>query len=54
MSRTVYSFDDTSDDTLFREFNIGRAPSYLYSVLKDIHSVNSSTSSVSFMLDFSD
>ncbi|KAJ7206033.1 glucan endo-1,6-beta-glucosidase [Mycena pura] len=40
-SANLYSFDDTSDDTLFREFNIGRAPSYLYSVLKDIHSVNS-------------
>ncbi|KAG7447217.1 glucan endo-1,6-beta-glucosidase [Guyanagaster necrorhizus] len=35
-----YSFDDTSGDTSFSNFNINDAPSYLFSVLKDIYSVN--------------
>ncbi|KAJ7147263.1 glucan endo-1,6-beta-glucosidase [Mycena filopes] len=40
-SANLYSFDDTSGDTSFNSFNIARAPSYLYTVLKDIQSVNS-------------
>ncbi|KAJ7041147.1 glycoside hydrolase [Mycena alexandri] len=40
-SAKLYSFDDTSGDTSFNSFNIARAPSYLYTVLKDIQSVNS-------------
>ncbi|KAJ7657870.1 glycoside hydrolase [Mycena polygramma] len=40
-SANLYSFDDTSGDTSFNNFNIGRAPSYLYTVLKDIQSINS-------------
>ncbi|KAJ7875298.1 glycoside hydrolase [Mycena olivaceomarginata] len=39
-SANLYSFDDASGDTSFNSFNIGKAPSYLYSVLKDIQSVN--------------
>ncbi|KAJ7863260.1 glucan endo-1,6-beta-glucosidase [Mycena leptocephala] len=39
-SANLYSFDDTSGDTSFNNFNIGKAPSYLYTVLKDIQSVN--------------
>ncbi|KAJ7619448.1 glycoside hydrolase [Roridomyces roridus] len=39
-SASEYSFDDTSGDTTFKNFNIGKAPSYLYSVLKDIQAVN--------------
>jgi len=37
---TVYSLDDSSGDTNFSNFNINRAPSYLFSVLKDIMAVN--------------
>uniref|UniRef100_A0A0W0FXC6 Glycosyl hydrolase family 30 TIM-barrel domain-containing protein n=1 Tax=Moniliophthora roreri TaxID=221103 RepID=A0A0W0FXC6_MONRR len=37
---TVYSLDDVSGDTSFSQFDINRAPSYLFSVLKDILSVN--------------
>lgn len=32
----VYSFDDQSGDTSMSDFNIGAAPSYLFSVIKDI------------------
>ncbi|KAF8205839.1 glucan endo-1,6-beta-glucosidase, partial [Mycena galopus ATCC 62051] len=39
-SAGLYSFDDTSGDTSFSKFSIGRAPSYLYTVLKDIQAVN--------------
>ncbi|KAK7029864.1 glucan endo-1,6-beta-glucosidase [Favolaschia claudopus] len=39
-SANLYSFDDASGDTSFNSFNIGKAPSYLYSVLKDIQAVN--------------
>ncbi|KAI3619420.1 glycoside hydrolase family 30 protein [Moniliophthora roreri] len=37
----LYSLDDVSGDTSFSQFDINRAPSYLFSVLKDILSVNS-------------
>ncbi|ESK83394.1 glycoside hydrolase family 30 protein [Moniliophthora roreri MCA 2997] len=40
-SASVYSLDDNSGDTSFSRFDINRAPSYLFSVLKDIRSVNS-------------
>lgn len=36
----VYSLDDSSGDTSFRNFDITRSPSYLFSVLKDIMAVN--------------
>ncbi|KAJ7106818.1 glycoside hydrolase family 30 protein [Mycena crocata] len=39
-SAKVYSLDDTSGDTSFSKFNINNAPSYLFSVLKDILSIN--------------
>ncbi|ESK85316.1 glycoside hydrolase family 30 protein [Moniliophthora roreri MCA 2997] len=39
-SESVYSLDDVSGDTSFSQFDINRAPSYLFSVLKDILSVN--------------
>ncbi|TBU31803.1 glycoside hydrolase [Dichomitus squalens] len=39
-SASVYSFDDTSGDTSLNNFNINAAPSYLFSVIKDIMSVN--------------
>ncbi|PIL22448.1 hypothetical protein GSI_15136 [Ganoderma sinense ZZ0214-1] len=39
-SASLYSFDDTSDDTSLSNFNINKAPSYLYSVLNDIRSIN--------------
>ncbi|KAJ8503103.1 hypothetical protein ONZ45_g11150 [Pleurotus djamor] len=39
-SASLYSFDDTSGDTSFNNFNINRAPSYLFSVLKDVIAVN--------------
>lgn len=38
-----YSLDDTNGDTSFNSFNIDRAPSYLFSVLKDIQSLNKIT-----------
>ncbi|KAJ7079601.1 glycoside hydrolase [Mycena belliarum] len=40
-SANLYSFDDNNDDTSFSSFSIGNAPSYLYTVLRDIQSVNS-------------
>ncbi|KAF9531517.1 glucan endo-1,6-beta-glucosidase [Crepidotus variabilis] len=39
-SAGVYSLDDTSGDTSFSKFDGSKAPSYLYSVLKDIKSIN--------------
>ncbi|KAI5827850.1 glycoside hydrolase family 30 protein [Schizophyllum commune Tattone D] len=39
-SAGLYSFDDVNGDTSFTNFNINRAPSYLFSVLRDIQSVN--------------
>ena len=38
--RAVYSLDDTSGDTSFNDFNINAVPSYVFSVLNDIISVN--------------
>ncbi|EPQ55644.1 glycoside hydrolase [Gloeophyllum trabeum ATCC 11539] len=40
-SASVYSFDDTSGDTALNNFNINNAPSYLFSTIQDIMSVNS-------------
>lgn len=37
----MYSLDDTSGDTSFSKFNIDIIPSYVFSVLKDIQSINS-------------
>ncbi|KAJ7871759.1 glucan endo-1,6-beta-glucosidase [Mycena leptocephala] len=39
-SARVYSLDDTSGDTSFSNFNINNAPAYLFSVIKDILSIN--------------
>ncbi|KAF8896227.1 glycoside hydrolase family 30 protein [Infundibulicybe gibba] len=39
-SAGLYSLDDTSGDTSFGQFNINRSPSYLFSVLADIRSIN--------------
>ncbi|KAL1725970.1 glycoside hydrolase family 30 protein [Schizophyllum commune] len=39
-SAGLYSFDDVNGDASFTNFNINRAPSYLFSVLRDIQSVN--------------
>ncbi|KAI0333701.1 glycoside hydrolase [Cubamyces sp. BRFM 1775] len=39
-SASVYSFDDVSGDTAFNHFDINRAPSYLFSVTRDIQSIN--------------
>ncbi|KAJ7065779.1 glycoside hydrolase family 30 protein [Mycena amicta] len=39
-SAKVYSLDDVSGDTSFSSFNINNAPSYLFSVLLDILSIN--------------
>ncbi|ESK96732.1 glycoside hydrolase family 30 protein [Moniliophthora roreri MCA 2997] len=39
-SSSVYSFDDTANDNSLNNFNVNRAPSYLFTVLKDIQSVN--------------
>ncbi|KAI0661979.1 glycoside hydrolase [Cubamyces menziesii] len=39
-SATVYSFDDVSGDTALQHFNISKAPSYLFTVLNDIRSIN--------------
>ncbi|KIJ64292.1 glycoside hydrolase family 30 protein [Hydnomerulius pinastri MD-312] len=39
-SATTYSYDDTSGDTALNDFNIGAAPSYLFSTLSDILSIN--------------
>ncbi|KAI0365705.1 glycoside hydrolase [Pilatotrama ljubarskyi] len=40
-SATVYSFDDVSGDTALKHFDINKAPSYLFTVLNDIRSINS-------------
>ncbi|KAI0369366.1 glycoside hydrolase [Pilatotrama ljubarskyi] len=39
-SANVYSFDDVAGDTGLGSFNINNAPSYLFSVIKDIHGIN--------------
>ncbi|KAF9258303.1 glycoside hydrolase family 30 protein [Marasmius fiardii PR-910] len=39
-SSSLYSLDDTEDDTAFLNFDLDRAPSYLFSTLEDIRSVN--------------
>ncbi|TDL27029.1 glycoside hydrolase [Rickenella mellea] len=36
----VYSYDDSNGDTSFNNFNINNAPASLYSVLRDIMSIN--------------
>ncbi|KAF8677401.1 glycosyl hydrolase 30 family [Rhizoctonia solani] len=36
----AYSFDDKSGDTTLSSFSLDNAPSYLWSVLKDIYSIN--------------
>ncbi|CCO38011.1 glucosylceramidase [Rhizoctonia solani AG-1 IB] len=40
-SAKAYSFDDKSGDTTLSSFSLDNAPSYLWSVLKDIYSINS-------------
>lgn len=40
-SASLYNFDNVHGDTAFNNFNINKAPSYLFSVLKDIQSINS-------------
>ncbi|KAJ7466148.1 glycoside hydrolase family 30 protein [Mycena galericulata] len=39
-SANLYSLDDVSGDTSFSQFNINNAPSYLFSVITDILSIN--------------
>ncbi|KAJ7664594.1 glycoside hydrolase family 30 protein, partial [Mycena polygramma] len=39
-SAKVYSLDDTSGDTSFSKFNINNSPAYLFSVIKDILTIN--------------
>ncbi|KAJ6449146.1 glycoside hydrolase family 30 protein [Mycena vitilis] len=39
-SARTYSLDDVSGDTSFAQFNINNAPSYLFSVIKDILAIN--------------
>ncbi|KAF9558907.1 glycoside hydrolase family 30 protein [Agrocybe pediades] len=39
-SSGLYSLDDTSGDTSFSQFNINKVPSYVFSVLRDIQSLN--------------
>ncbi|KAJ7153355.1 glycoside hydrolase family 30 protein [Mycena filopes] len=39
-SAKVYSLDDVSGDTTFKSFNINNAPAYLFSVIKDILTIN--------------
>ncbi|KAL5498371.1 hypothetical protein ACEPAH_2513 [Sanghuangporus vaninii] len=39
-SANLYSFDDTAGDASFNNFNINNAPSYLFSTIQDILSVN--------------
>ncbi|CAE6370824.1 unnamed protein product [Rhizoctonia solani] len=39
-SAKAYSFDDKSGDTTLSSFSLDNAPSYLWSVLKDIYSIN--------------
>ncbi|EUC54891.1 glycoside hydrolase family 30 protein [Rhizoctonia solani AG-3 Rhs1AP] len=40
-SAKAYSYDDKSGDTTLASFSLDNAPSYLWSVLKDIYSINS-------------
>ncbi|PPQ98667.1 hypothetical protein CVT26_013813 [Gymnopilus dilepis] len=40
-SANTYSLDDVSGDTSLSHFNINNIPSYVFSVLKDIQSINS-------------
>ncbi|KAI5121488.1 hypothetical protein M0805_003943 [Coniferiporia weirii] len=40
-SAKIYSYDDTSGDTSFNNFNINAAPSYVFEVINDIQSINS-------------
>lgn len=37
---TAYTFDDVSGDTALSHFDITKAPSYVFSVINDIKSVN--------------
>ncbi|KAJ7151952.1 glycoside hydrolase family 30 protein [Mycena filopes] len=39
-SAKVYSLDDVSGDTTFKNFNINNSPAYLFSVIKDILTIN--------------
>lgn len=39
-SANIYSFDDTAKNTNLSHFNINVAPSYLFSVIKDILVIN--------------
>ncbi|CAE6451753.1 unnamed protein product [Rhizoctonia solani] len=39
-SAKAYSFDDKAGDTTLASFSLDNAPSYLWSVLKDIYSIN--------------
>jgi hypothetical protein len=39
-ARTVYSLDDVSGDTSFNNFNINNVPAAVFSVIKDILTVN--------------
>lgn len=39
-SAKLYSYDDTSGDTSFNSFNINAAPSYVFSTIQDIKSIN--------------
>ncbi|KAL1663291.1 glycoside hydrolase family 30 protein [Schizophyllum commune] len=40
-SAKIYNLDDVHGDTSFDNFNIDKAPSYLFSVLQDIQAINS-------------
>ncbi|EIN05745.1 glycoside hydrolase [Punctularia strigosozonata HHB-11173 SS5] len=39
-SASAYSYDDTSGDTSLSSFSINKAPSYVFSVIKDIMAIN--------------
>ncbi|KAF5392009.1 hypothetical protein D9757_003254 [Collybiopsis confluens] len=39
-SATAYTYDTSAGDTSFSKFNINNAPSYVFSILKDIKAVN--------------
>ncbi|GJE98275.1 glycoside hydrolase family 30 protein [Phanerochaete sordida] len=39
-SASVYSYDDVAGDTSLSQFNINKAPSYVFSVLNDIKGIN--------------
>ncbi|OJT15176.1 Endo-1,6-beta-D-glucanase [Trametes pubescens] len=39
-SANVYSFDDVDGDTHLNNFDIGKAPSYLFSTIRDIQGIN--------------